>query len=393
MTLRKSLEARIRPGHPWVFRDALADPPRLADGTPVLVRARDRRPLAVGFWDATSPIAVRLLTTRARERPLPGLVAERLDAALARPAGPAGPGPHQRLPLGARRGRPAARACTSICMATWPRSASTAPGARAFYRELPDLLAAAARPLRLRAVIDRETPAAAVRAPAGRRCPTWRCGRTACSFGVDLQHGQKGGLFLDQRENRAEVGRRSAGKIGAEPVRLHRRVLGVRRRRRCPSHRHRRSRPTGDRGGPRELPAQPAVGSNAAGFHAERRVRVPDRRRETGATAGTSSSPTRPASPRGPAPCPPRARPTGACISWRRRSPRPGGLFCPASCSSHFPRAEFLASVEDGLCAPPAAASQLESSARRRLRSPGRALVPRGRLPEVRHLPACESTA
>src|SRR5207247_8512608 len=31
-------------------------------------------------------------------------------------------------------------------------------------------------------------------------------------FLVDLARGQKGGLFLDQRENRAEVGRRARGK-------------------------------------------------------------------------------------------------------------------------------------------------------------------------------------
>jgi 23S rRNA (cytosine1962-C5)-methyltransferase len=27
----------------------------------------------------------------------------------------------------------------------------------------------------------------------------------------------------------------------------------------------------------------------------------------------------------------------------------PGGLFCPASCSSHFDRREFLASVKEGV--------------------------------------------
>jgi hypothetical protein len=42
VTLRKPLEARLRAGHPWIFRDALAPTPPLPDGTIVLVRGRDR---------------------------------------------------------------------------------------------------------------------------------------------------------------------------------------------------------------------------------------------------------------------------------------------------------------------------------------------------------------
>ena len=51
----------IRGGQPWIYRDALAASPRIADGAVVLVAGGDGRPLARGFWDATSPIAVRVL--------------------------------------------------------------------------------------------------------------------------------------------------------------------------------------------------------------------------------------------------------------------------------------------------------------------------------------------
>src|SRR4051794_26897701 len=82
VTLRKPLERSIRRGHPWVFRDALEQPPGLPDGAPVLVRSRDRRPLALGFWDATSAIAVRLLTDDVQASP-DTIVDERLRSTLA----------------------------------------------------------------------------------------------------------------------------------------------------------------------------------------------------------------------------------------------------------------------------------------------------------------------
>ncbi|HVT09232.1 MAG TPA: class I SAM-dependent rRNA methyltransferase, partial [Polyangia bacterium] len=59
--LRKRLARAIRQGHPWLYRDALAGAPPLRDGALVLVVDADRRPLARGFWDARSPIAVRVL--------------------------------------------------------------------------------------------------------------------------------------------------------------------------------------------------------------------------------------------------------------------------------------------------------------------------------------------
>jgi 23S rRNA (cytosine1962-C5)-methyltransferase len=61
VVLRKRLGRAIRGGHPWIYRDALASSPRIADGSVVLVAGADGRPLARGFWDATSPIAVRVL--------------------------------------------------------------------------------------------------------------------------------------------------------------------------------------------------------------------------------------------------------------------------------------------------------------------------------------------
>src|SRR6185295_18354398 len=81
VTLSKDLSRAIRGGHPWVFREAVEGAPRLPSGTPVELCDRDGRPLAVGFWDARSAIAVRILEAG----PLADLDAEvdrRLKAAL-----------------------------------------------------------------------------------------------------------------------------------------------------------------------------------------------------------------------------------------------------------------------------------------------------------------------
>src|SRR5882757_10366662 len=82
VTLRKDLARSLRQGHPWIYRDALRAPPDLENGRLVLVRGRDRRPLAWGFWDVGSPIAVRVLDLQPVVDP-DGLVRARLAGALA----------------------------------------------------------------------------------------------------------------------------------------------------------------------------------------------------------------------------------------------------------------------------------------------------------------------
>ena len=87
VVLKKTLARSIRQGHPWIYKDALTARDTLANGALVEVRTRDGRPLARGFWDARSPIAVRVLESGGpghRFADTQALVAERLRAALER---------------------------------------------------------------------------------------------------------------------------------------------------------------------------------------------------------------------------------------------------------------------------------------------------------------------
>jgi 23S rRNA (cytosine1962-C5)-methyltransferase len=213
--LRKRLARAIRGGHPWIYRDALAAAPGLTDGTVVLVVGTDGRPLARGFWDASSPIAVRVLGD-AREIDLDAEIDQRLRGALAR-----------RLESIDRSETDAFRwihgeadRLPGVHVDVYGAALAVrydGAGARVFYRHLPARLRDVARTagLPIEAIVERrprQGGAADEGATAG-AVPV--LGTVAdgeieirehgLRFGVDLRRGQKGGLFLDQRENRALV--------------------------------------------------------------------------------------------------------------------------------------------------------------------------------------------
>jgi 23S rRNA (cytosine1962-C5)-methyltransferase len=84
--------ARVRAGHPWVFRQDVARGPAqdARAGGPALVEVRDPRgkPLGVATWAAEARLALRMLGTGAPAEALPrdllAIVGARLEAALAR---------------------------------------------------------------------------------------------------------------------------------------------------------------------------------------------------------------------------------------------------------------------------------------------------------------------
>jgi 23S rRNA (cytosine1962-C5)-methyltransferase len=356
VTLRKRLSRAIRGGQPWIYRDALATTPRLADGALVLVAEGDGRPLARGFWDAQSPIAVRVLGDAA-ELDVGGEIDRRIAAALARRLaaidraqttafrwihGEADrlPGVHADL-----YGRALSFRCDGA-------------GARAFYRDLPDRLRAAARAasLPIDAIVERR--------PRGKGDQDGDEGarvvfgalpdgelevrENGLLFGADLRRGQKGGLFLDQRDNRARV----------RDLARERRVLNL-------------FGYTGGfsvyaaAGGARQTTtvdvAAPAIAAarrnfernalsldgDRARFAAEDAFRFLDRAAAAGERFDLVIS--------DPPSFAPNRRVLATGLAAYRRLHRlcaavtaPGGILCAASCSSHVGREAFVATVRDG---------------------------------------------
>src|SRR5438552_2464531 len=200
VTLRKNLRRTLSRGHPWVYRDALDHPPHLADGTLVELRTGDRRAAGVGYWDGRSSIAVRMLspgslsdaeaTLRERLRASLRLRLDRLDLrrtnAFRWVHGEADrlPGIHVDL-------------YDDVAVVRFDGA-----GARAFYVDLGASLAQTASPLPLRSAIDRQTGA---RLFGGSPPNTLVVLENGLRFEASPGVGGKGGLFLDQRENRERV--------------------------------------------------------------------------------------------------------------------------------------------------------------------------------------------
>jgi 23S rRNA (cytosine1962-C5)-methyltransferase len=336
VTLKKDLARSLRQGHPWLYRDAVSAPGPLADGALVAVQTKDKRPLVWGFWDSASPIAVRVLDG-GRIDDGQALVRGRLEAALARRL--------ERLDLaetnafrwvhGEGDRLPGIHVDVYADVAVVRHDGA---GARAFYARLPELLLAAGAGLGLREVVDREK-----RGDLTER----EVRENGIRFAVDLARGQKGGLFLDQRENRAEVGRRARGKSVLNlfgytgGFSLYAAVGGATRT------------DTVDAAGPAIEAARRNFQRNglpleAAGFHARDAFEFLEEARGRKQRWDIVISD------------PPSFAPSKKALLAARGAYRrlhalaaavvaPGGLFFPASCSSHFDRTEFLASVTEGV--------------------------------------------
>jgi 23S rRNA (cytosine1962-C5)-methyltransferase len=362
ITLRKRLARAIRSGHPWIYRDSLATAPQLADGTTVLVVGADDRPLACGFWDSDSPIAVRVLG-EVRQADLPTELDRRIGEALAR-----------RLEFVDRGETDAFRwihgeadRLPGVHVDVYGSALSIrydGAGARAFYRDrhdLPERLRAAARrsELAVETILERRARQGsddvekAAAAPAG-AAPVFgarpegeiEIREHGLRFGVDLLRGQKGGLFLDQRENRALVrtlaqGRRVLNLFGytggfsiyaaaggaRETVTVDVAAAAIAAARRNFSR--------------NELPTDRAHFAAEDAFAFLARAAAAGERYDLIVSDPPSFAPSR------------RALPTG--LAAYRRLHRlcatvaaPGAIFCAASCSSHVDREAFVATVHDG---------------------------------------------
>jgi 23S rRNA (cytosine1962-C5)-methyltransferase len=202
VVLQKDLARSIRRGHPWIYRNALGRSDEIESGEVVDVFTRDGRRLARGYWDAGSAIAVRVLESGGpghRFSAAAALVRRRLREALDRRL--ANLDLQQTNAFRWVHGE--ADLLPGIHVDVYGDAAVVrfdGEGARAFYAGLEVWLHEAAdRRLTLAAFIDRDDRASAAGIDEAEVI------EGGVRFGVDLAHGQKGGLFLDQRENRLLV--------------------------------------------------------------------------------------------------------------------------------------------------------------------------------------------
>lgn len=341
VVLRKELTRSLRRGHPWLYRDALSAPEGLASGEVVEVRSRDGRPIARGFWDAASPIAVRVLESggpRHRFGDTDELVSSRFRAALERRL--------DRLDLARTNAfrwvHGEADLLPGIHVDVYADIAVVrfdGEGARNFYAGIEGRLKRAATDrLTLREMLDRES-----RTGAGEV----QVLEEGAKFIVDLSSAQKGGLFLDQRENRLRVAALSRDKsllnlfgyTGGFSV--HAAVAGALRT------------DTVDLAAPaieaarRNFVANGLTQANA-GFYAEDVFEF--------LTAASKRGDRWDIVVSDPPSFAPRKDAVPAALKAYERLHRlaasviePGGLLCAASCSSHVGREAFLATVEAGV--------------------------------------------
>ncbi|HTE51869.1 MAG TPA: class I SAM-dependent rRNA methyltransferase [Kofleriaceae bacterium] len=214
LSLARDLRRSITAGHPWVYDRSLRGGVALGAGQ--VVRLRDREgPLAIGFADPSSPIRVRVLS------PDPGAEPDR-DWAAGRAARAAA----------LRRADPRLADTSALRLVHGEGDfmpglvvdlyASTAvvvldgAGATGFWTPRLDAVIGGLRAggfaidrvwQRQRGVSGRGRALAGGEPPAAIRVD-----EAGAAYEVDVRHGQKTGLFLDQRDNRRYVGELAAGR-------------------------------------------------------------------------------------------------------------------------------------------------------------------------------------
>jgi len=215
LRLPDHLAAPLAAGHPWVYRDHVPGHPHLRDGAWVRVEAG--RAAAIGLWSADGAIAVRAF----RRAPVGGPLAvpDRawIEAAVARAL-------DQRDRLGLGQGSPAATdayrllfgegdGLPGLTVDRYGRFAVVKTYADAYRRPGSDahaLLVAVVRvlaaSLRLKGVLAAPRADEPLAALHGEMPPPEVTVREhGLAFLANLHAGQKTGLFLDHRENRATV--------------------------------------------------------------------------------------------------------------------------------------------------------------------------------------------
>jgi 23S rRNA (cytosine1962-C5)-methyltransferase len=206
-------EQRLRGGHPWIYRTDIGDAHASA-GDIVVVRNPKGRILGSALYSDRSQIAIRMLSYG--ERPADAaLIGARLDAAIAFRAALAIDATAYRLVHGE------ADLLPSLVVDRYGDYLVVQALSQGMDRLVPTIVPMLVERLQPKGILARHDP----RARALDGLPQtvevlWgdvpeSVGVTECgiSYDVDVRHGQKTGLFLDQRENREAAARYARGRV------------------------------------------------------------------------------------------------------------------------------------------------------------------------------------
>lgn len=211
-TVTRRAEDRIRAGHPWVYRSDVvgvdAEP-----GDLVEVRSARGRPLAHAWFSNRSEIALRTIS-RGPEPPAPAFLRDRLSAAIAYRQTLDIDATAYRLVHGEADGLP------SLVVDRYGEYLIVQALSQAVDRRLPEITAALVDIVRPAGILARNDPRVRrlegleqhVDVLHGSVPSRIEVREGAVSYEVDPWHGQKTGLFLDQRENREAARRYARGR-------------------------------------------------------------------------------------------------------------------------------------------------------------------------------------
>jgi len=209
-------EERLRAGHPWVYRSDLVEA-RAEPGDAVRVRGPRGRPLGVALFSSQSQIAIRMLVDvqDADAFEPAAIVRRRIEAAIEFRESLAIDATAYRLVHGEGDLLP------SLIVDRYGDYVVVQALSQGMDRLLPTVVAALNDRLHPRGILARNDPRARTLEGLEQRVDTLSGDIPATvsvtelgvEYDVDLRLGQKTGLFLDQRENRAAAGVYAHGRL------------------------------------------------------------------------------------------------------------------------------------------------------------------------------------
>lgn len=206
-------EQRLAAGHPWIYRADVVEA-RAGAGDLVLVRGARGRPLGRALYSDRSQIALRMLS----EAEEPGgevLIRRRIEAALRFRESLLIDATAYRLIHGE------ADLLPSLVVDRYGEYLVVQALTQAMDRRLPEVVAALVELLHPAGVLARNDPRSRLLEGLERRVEVLhgevpdliRVTEGGVAYVVDLRRGQKTGLFLDQRENRAAAAHYARGRV------------------------------------------------------------------------------------------------------------------------------------------------------------------------------------